>query len=85
MRHDPGWAIVSALEIFDDDNGTAAKAPIFSTALLAATVIRDTADRPEEALAMSLDRGPRRVDLDLIAGLLGVGTDDARALIDGLA
>ena len=33
---------------------------------------------------MSLDRA-RRVDLDLIAGLLGVGTDDARALIDGLA
>ena len=32
---------------------------------------------------MSLDRA-RRVDLDMIAGLLGVGTDDARALIDGL-
>ena len=36
MRHDPGWAIVSALEIFDDDTGTAAKAPIFSTDLLSA-------------------------------------------------
>src|SRR6476646_9115536 len=60
----------TGLEIFDDDNGTAAKAPIFSTALLAATVIRDTADNPEEAPAMSLDRA-RRVDLDLIAGLLG--------------
>jgi hypothetical protein len=84
MRHDPGWAKVSALEIFDDDNGTAAKAPIFSTALLAATVVRDTADNPEEAPAMSLDRA-RRVDLDLMAGRLGVGTDDARALIDGLA
>ena len=38
MRHDPGWAIVSALEIFDDDAGTAVKAPIFSSDLLTAAV-----------------------------------------------
>jgi hypothetical protein len=83
IRHDLGWAIVAALEIFDEDNRTATKARIFSTDLLTATVERDTADSPEEALAMSLDRA-RRVDLDLITGLLGVGTDDARALLDGL-
>jgi hypothetical protein len=83
MRHDPGWALVSALEIFDDDNGTAAKAPIFSTDLLTAGRTREHADSPEEALAMSLDRASR-VDLELIAGLLGVGVDDARALLAGL-
>jgi len=83
MRHDPGWALVSALEIFDDDTGQARKAPIFSTDLLTAAEPRPTADTPEEALAMSLDRSGR-VDIDLIASLLEVSVDDARALIAGL-
>ena len=83
IRHDSGWAIVSALEIFDDDTGTAVKAPIFSTDLLSAAVIRTSADSPEEALAMSLDRA-HRVDMEMIAALLGVGADDARALLAGL-
>src|SRR5699024_6673437 len=59
MRHDPGWAVVSSLEIFDDDTGQARKAPIFSTDLLTAAPPRPTADTPEEALAMSLDRAGR--------------------------
>lgn len=46
MRHDPGWALVAALEIFDEDTGTATKAPIFSTDLLTPPVERTTADTP---------------------------------------
>ena len=83
MRHDPGWALVAALEIFDDDTGQARKAPIFSTDLLTARAERSTADTPEEALAMCLDRA-QRVDIDVIAALLEVPADDARALIAGL-
>ncbi|GAB4931664.1 hypothetical protein MAHJHV34_44320 [Mycobacterium avium subsp. hominissuis] len=83
MRHDPGWAVVSALEIFDEDTGQARKAPIFSTDLLTPAPDRLTADTPEDALAMSLDRN-LRVDLDYIAQLLEVPISDARALIDGL-
>jgi N12 class adenine-specific DNA methylase len=83
MRHDPGWALVSALEMFDEDTGQARKAPIFSTDLLTAAPVRDTADSPEEALAMSLDRC-QRVDIDLIAKLLNIGVVDARELIEGL-
>jgi N12 class adenine-specific DNA methylase len=83
MRHDPGWALVSALEIFDDDTGQARKAPIFSTDLLTPAPERLTADSPEDALAMSLDRN-LRVDLDYIAALLEVPVDEARTLIDGL-
>jgi N12 class adenine-specific DNA methylase len=83
MRYDPGWAAVSALEVFDDDTGTAVKAPIFSHDLLTADVERRTADTPEEALAISLDR-TRGVDIDLISNLLGVGPDDTHALLDGL-
>ena len=83
MRHDPGWALVAALEIFDEDTGQARKAPIFSTDLLTARPDRTTADSPEEALAMSLDRA-QRVDIDLIAALLEVPAADARDLIAGL-
>lgn len=83
MRHDPGWALVSALEIFDDDTGQVRKAPIFSTDLLTAAEPRLIADTPEEALAMSLDRAGR-VEVDLIAQLLEVPADDARVLIHGL-
>lgn len=83
MRYDPGWAVVSSLEDFDEETGTATKAPIFTRDVLIADVERTTADTPEEALAMSLDR-TRRVDLALISELLGVGEDDTRALLDGL-
>lgn len=83
MRYDPGWADVTALEEYDEDTGTATKAPIFTRDVLTATVEPTTADTPEEALAMSLDR-TRRVDMTLISELLGVGDDDARALLDGL-
>lgn len=83
MRYDPGWAVVSSLEDFDEETGIATKAPIFTRDVLTADVERTTADTPEEALAMSLDR-TRRVDVDLIGELLGVGDEDTRALIDGL-
>ena len=83
MRYDPGWAVVSSLEDFDEDSGTAKKAPIFTRDVLTADIERTTADTPEEALAMSLDR-TRRVDIDLISELLGVSDEDTRALLDGL-
>ncbi|WP_233165286.1 DEAD/DEAH box helicase family protein, partial [Mycobacterium sp. AT1] len=83
MRHDPGWAVVSSLEIFDEATGQARKAEIFSTDLVSARVEQLSAAGPEEALAMSLDRA-RRVDLDLIAGLLDVDTATARNLLAGL-
>ncbi|NTY62726.1 helicase, partial [Mycolicibacterium sphagni] len=83
MRYDPGWAVVSALEDFDEDTGQAIKAPIFTRDVLTADVEPVTADTPEEALAMSLDR-TRRVDIAFISQLLGVEDDDTRALLDGL-
>ena len=70
MRHDPGWAIVAALEIFDEDTGAGPQSPD----LLHRSAHRHrgphSADSPEEALAMSLDR-TQRVDLDLIARAAG--------------
>ena len=83
MRHDPGWALVASLEIFVEDTGAAQKAPIFSTDLLTPPVERTSADTPEEALAMCLDR-TQRVDVELIAALLEVSVEDARDLLAGL-
>lgn len=83
MRHDPGWAVVAALEIFDEHTQRALKSEIFSTDLLVAAPDKLSADTPEEALAISLDR-TGRVDMALIAHLLGVGADDAQALLQGL-
>ena len=83
MRHDPGWAVVSSLEIFDEATGQARKAEIFSTDLVSKRAELLSAAGPEEALAMSLDRA-RRVDLDMIAGLLDVDTATARDLLAGL-
>ncbi|VBA34343.1 hypothetical protein LAUMK35_05711 [Mycobacterium pseudokansasii] len=83
MRHDPGWALVAALEIFDEEAGTARKAPIFSTDLLTPPIEPTTANTAEEALALALER-TRRVDLDLIAALLETSVADARDLLTGL-
>ncbi|KWX20438.1 helicase [Mycolicibacterium wolinskyi] len=83
MRHDPGWAVVAALENFDENTGAARKSPIFFTDVLTPAPERLHADSPEDALAMSLDRN-LRVDLDYIAQLLEVPVEDARELLDGL-
>lgn len=83
MRHDPGWAVVASLEIFDEHTGTARKAEIFSTDLLVVAPEKLSADTPEEAIAISVDR-TGRVDMLLISELLGVGDQDAHALVDGL-
>ncbi|WP_236728592.1 DEAD/DEAH box helicase family protein, partial [Mycolicibacterium obuense] len=84
MRHDPGWAVVSALEVFDETTGQARKAEIFSTDLVSARAEVLSASGPEEALAVSLDRA-QRVDVDLIASLLDVDAAAARELLVGLA
>ena len=84
FKDDPGWAVVAALEIFDEATGQASKAAIFSTDLLSAPVEVHQAGSPEEALAISLHR-TQRVDIPLIASLLGVDTDTAHSRLHGLA
>lgn len=83
MRNDPGWTTIAALESFDEDTGKATKATIFSTDQIIARTDQLTADTPEEALAISLDRA-KGVDMALIAQLLNVSDEDAHALIQGL-
>ena len=83
IKNDPGWAIVAALEIFDEDTGTARKAPIFAVDLLAARSVPEHADTIHDALAISFDQR-HRVDVDHIAALLGCTAEQARAQLHGL-
>jgi len=84
IRNDPGFATVAALEFFDEDTQTAAKAPIFATDVLSRRPERTTttAATVEEALAISLDES-RVVDVARIATLLGAGEADTRAALVG--
>ncbi len=82
FRDDPGWPLVSALEVFDDDTQHAAKAPIFHTRVIEPPVQRLGVDTAEEAVAVCLDE-TGRVDLDRIANLLGTTAEDARTRLDG--
>jgi N12 class adenine-specific DNA methylase len=83
LKNDPGWAIVAALEIFDEETGKALKAPIFSVDLLTARALPDEAATISDALAMSLDQH-HRVDVDYIAGLLNISAEEARQQLRGL-
>ncbi|ODU08885.1 MAG: helicase [Pseudonocardia sp. SCN 72-51] len=83
IRHDPGWAVLSALELFDEVTGAAVKSALFSTDLLRAPEQVQSAASPEEALAVCMDR-LQRVDVDVIASLLDVEPAVAIELLDGL-
>ncbi|MDQ6840311.1 MAG: helicase, partial [Actinomycetota bacterium] len=74
---DPGLAVVRALENFDDDTKTATKAAIFERRVISPRRLNESAETPQDALAMCLDeRGD--VDMATIGRLLGCTPADAR-------
>ncbi len=84
FRTDPGVHLVLALEVFDAETQTAAKAAVFDQRVIAAAAPRTTADTAQDALAISLEeRG--RVDVDRIGALLGVDADQASTALGDLA
>jgi hypothetical protein len=83
VRHDPGWAMVSALENFDERTQATRKAAIFSVDVVTPPPLRATADNPQEALAICLGEG-RGIDLARIAQLRGLTPDQAREELRGL-
>lgn len=78
FRRDPGWGLVSALEVFDDASQTATKAAIFEQWLVTPQRTHHGAETAAEALATSL-AVQRRVDLEFIATLLATDPDTARS------
>lgn len=75
FRHDPGSALVFALEIWDDDTRDGRPAPILTARQNRPIVRPDHTDEPATALAWCLDR-TGGVDLGYIAQLLGIDGGD---------
>jgi N12 class adenine-specific DNA methylase/SAM-dependent methyltransferase len=83
FRRDPDYRSVMALEDFDPDTQLATKAAIFSVRVVAPRRPRLGAENAQDALAICLDEHGR-VDLDVIAGLLGTDAADARSRLGDL-
>jgi hypothetical protein len=84
FRKDPGWARVSALELYDESAGIAAPAAILRQRVLEPSEPLTRADSPAEALAISLQRRGR-LDEALVAQLLDVDVADVDAQLGDLA
>lgn len=84
IRNDPTFAAVFALEQFDESTMTARKAAIFHADVLHAREVRTYAESVDEAMAISLDEHAR-LDIDRIAELLGVDTEQAETEMEGKA
>lgn len=78
FRSDPDLYTVLALEDFDPETGDARKAPVFDRRVVAPRSAVLGADSAPSALAVSLDE-TGEVDLDRVAGLLGVDRETARS------
>ena len=78
FRRDPDFPLVASLEHFDPDAQVAAKAAVFTSRVVAPRTPRHGADSAQDALAICLDEHGR-VDVDVIADLLGTDTERARS------
>lgn len=84
LRQDPTFAMVMALEQFNDDTGTARKAALFHNDVLSPRDLPRDITSPQDAIAAVLDERAM-LDLERIAELLDIERDDVPAAIDGLA
>lgn len=85
IRDDPGWAIISALENFDERTQTVRKPALFATDVLTPARPREHADTVHEAVAIALEEHSSRVvDVGRVAELRGVTTEQAAADLAGL-
>ena len=83
LRSDPFGALVLALEQFDDTDQTATPAAIMTRRVVSPRTETQGVDTPADAIAVSLDR-TGRIDLPLIADMLGMDETEARESLTGL-
>ncbi len=83
LRSDPFGALVLALEQFDDTDQTATPAAIMTRRVVSPRTEPQGVDSPADAIAVSLDR-TGRIDLPLIADMLGMDETEARQSLTGL-
>ncbi len=75
-KHDPDFAVVAALELFDEETGQVRKAPIFTVDVVRPREPARTANTPADPVAITWGESGR-VDIDRVATLLGI--DPAQA------
>jgi len=83
LRADPFGPLVLALEQFDEEDQTARPAAIMTRRVVAPRAEVQGVETPADAIAVSLDR-IGRIDLPLVADLLGMGEPEARAALAGM-
>ncbi|WP_192496686.1 helicase-related protein [Pseudoclavibacter sp. CFCC 13796] len=83
FRRDPGAALTFALEVFDQESGDAAPAPILLHRVNVPPTPVTSADTPADALAVSRGEG-RGVDLQRIGDLLGLTPQEALTALGDL-
>ncbi|MEP9385568.1 SNF2-related protein [Nocardioides cheoyonin] len=84
IRKDPTWWSLTGLESsYDEFTNTATKAKFFTQRMVGFRELPTRAESPADAVAISREHDGR-VDMDRIAGLLGVNLEEARALTRGL-
>ena len=83
LRKDPEFALVLALEVFDEETQTARPSHIFTGDVVGRAPRRTSAESATDALSICLDE-QRAVDLTRIAELLGVEEGEARAQLRGI-
>lgn len=84
IRKDPTWWSLTGLESsYDEFTNTAAKAKFFTQRMVGFRDLPSKAESPADAVAISREHDGR-VDMDRIAGLLGVNLEEAQSLTRGL-
>jgi N12 class adenine-specific DNA methylase len=83
LLHDPLGPLVLSLEVFDEETQVAAEADLLRRRVLHSREHVSSAQTPEDALAICWDRAGK-IDLDLIADLLGVTAGQARGALGDL-
>lgn len=83
FRKDVSWRAVAALEVFDEETQVAAKAPIFTQAVIDDRAEQTGVDTVEEAITASMgEKG--MVDVRHVALLLGISEEEASEAIEDL-
>ena len=83
FRTDPDFPSLLALELFDPETQTAAKAAIFSERVVGPREVRGKADSPEEAVTICLDE-QGTVTLERVSELLGIEAAEVRGRLGTL-
>ncbi|HQZ35697.1 MAG TPA: hypothetical protein PK020_14835, partial [Ilumatobacteraceae bacterium] len=83
FRQDPQSALVRALERFDEESQGSTPAALLTQRVVVPRPVKQGADTPAEAVALSLD-GTGGVDLEVVSHLLGVDRDEARVMLGDL-